>query len=261
MPHQMQVDLCDISDGFATWEDFGMKRKIAVCDDSQVDREFIKGLLNTWADDRQVNIEIQSFVSAEQFLFEYESKKDFDIAILDIEMGKMDGVSLAKKLREENSRIQLLFVTGFPDFMAEGYEVEALHYLMKPVDEEKFFAVMDRALERLSVKEEALLLQVDGETVMLRPSEIFYIEVFSHDCVIHCKDRKVQVKMAISELEETLGEGFIRVHRSYLVNIGRIARISKTEVFLEEGLNVPISRRSYAEVNKAFIKYYRRGEK
>ena len=237
-----------------------MKRKIAVCDDSQVDREFIIGLLNTWADERQVNIEIMPFVSAEQFLFEYESRKDFDIAVLDIEMGKMDGVSLARKLREENHQIQLLFVTGFPDFIAEGYEVEALHYLMKPVDEDKFSAVMDRALERLSVKEEALLLQVDGETVMLRPSEIFYIEVFSHDCIIHCKDRQVQVKMSISELEEKLGESFIRVHRSYLVNIGRILRISKTEVFLEGDHNVPLSRRSYAQVNKAFIKYYRRGE-
>ena len=145
---------------------------------------------------------------------------------------------------------------GYPDFIAEGYEVDALHYLMKPVNQMKLFQVMDKAVHNLSKVEEVLFLQINGEMIKLATNEIFYIEVFSHACTIYSKDGNFEVKMSISELEAKLGESFIRVHRSYLVNIGQVKRISKTEVFLEDGMIVPLSRRKYADVNKAFIRYY-----
>ena len=81
-------------------------------------------------------MQISLFTSAEHFLFSYGREKDFDILLLDIEMGDMDGVTMAKKLRQENHAIQIIFITGYSDYIAEGYEVAALHYLMKPVREE-----------------------------------------------------------------------------------------------------------------------------
>jgi DNA-binding LytR/AlgR family response regulator len=233
-----------------------MKYKVAICDDNLIDQEYVAHLLEMWADEKKANIEIHTFISAEQFLFQYAEEKAFDIVVLDIEMEKMNGVSLAKKLRENNKRIQILFVTGFPDFIAEGYEVDALHYLLKPVNQTKFFRVMDKAVNNISTQENVIFLKINGEMIMLSTSDIFFIEVFSHVCIIYSGVDEIEVKIPISELETKLGDTFVRTYRSHLVNIGHIKRISKTEVFLEDGRTVPLSRRNYVDVNKAFIHYY-----
>lgn len=121
--------------------------KIAICDDTEADRNYIKDLVTRWAHSSNQQIDIHLFSSAEEFLFEYEEDKGYQILLLDIEMGKMDGVTMAKKLRETNDSAQIIFVTGYSDYFAEGYEVSALHYLMKPVKEDKLFEVLDRAVE------------------------------------------------------------------------------------------------------------------
>lgn len=82
-------------------------------------------------------VQTDSFSSAENFLFYYAEECDYDILLLDVEMGAMDGVTMAKKLRQSNDTVQIIFITGYSDYIFEGYEVAALHYLMKPVKEEK----------------------------------------------------------------------------------------------------------------------------
>ena len=118
-----------------------MAYRVTIVDDSNIDAEYVQSNLETWAKDRQADIRTEVFPSAEAFLFRYAEDKEWDILLLDIEMGAMDGVSLAKKIRQENETVQILFVTGFADYISEGYEVAALHYLMKPVKQEKLFAV------------------------------------------------------------------------------------------------------------------------
>lgn len=130
-----------------------MEYKIAICDDEQKDRDFVAALSRRWAEQRGNTVELTEFSSAEQFLFCYGEQSDYDILLLDIEMGQMDGVQLAKQLRQKNETIQIVFVTGYSDYISEGYEVAALHYLMKPVREEKFFSVLDRAADKLRKNE------------------------------------------------------------------------------------------------------------
>ena len=107
-----------------------MKYKIAVCDDNNVDQDYVIGFLNTWSRLNDRSIEIHTFISAEEFLFQYADEKDYHVLILDIEMGKMNGVELAREIRLGNSELQIVFVTGFPGFIAEGYDVDAIHYLV-----------------------------------------------------------------------------------------------------------------------------------
>ena len=175
-------------------------------------------------------------------------------------MGEMDGVSLAKKLRQNYESIQIVFVTGFADYMSEGYEVSALHYLMKPVKKDKLFAVLDRAVAAMQKTDRVILLPVGGETLRLPVGQVQYIEAFSHAVAIVTGADTVQVKMSISEAEKLLGDGFVRCHRSYLVGLKHIARLSKTEVILDDGKALPLSRSAAATVHKAFISYYT-GEK
>lgn len=242
--------------GFGKSEGCSMKIKIAVCDDNKADQDYVMKLLHEYANENGVILEMQAFTSAEQFLFQYADEKDYQMIVLDIEMERMNGVELAKKLREDNREIQILFITGYPDYISEGYEVDALHYLMKPVGAEKLVKVMDKAIANLKVAEKVLFIQVHGETLKVLTKNIYYVEVFSHSCMIHTTEGTVETQTSISDLEKNLLEGFIRVHRSYLVNMEQIRRIAKTEIFLENGDIVPLARRKYKDVNIAFIRYF-----
>ena len=133
-----------------------MEYKIAICDDSDVDREYVTNMVKRWAESLGYLVQLDTFSTAEGFLFHYEEEKDYDILLLDIEMGDMDGVTMAKHLRKENDTVQIIFITGYSDYISEGYEVAALHYLMKPVKEEKLCSVLERATERLSKNERVL---------------------------------------------------------------------------------------------------------
>ena len=237
-----------------------MAYRVAIVDDSNIDAEYVQSILESWAQDRRAGVQAQRFPSAESFLFHYAEDKDWDILLLDIEMGAMDGVSLAKKIRQENDSVQIVFVTGFGDYISEGYEVSALHYLMKPVKQDKLFAVLDRAVAAIQKTERVVLLPVDGEMLRLPVGQIEYVEAFSHAVAVTTEADTIQVKMPISEIEKLLGEGFVRCHRSYLVGLKHIARLSKTEVILDSGKALPLSRSAAAFVHKAFISYYT-GEK
>ena len=233
-----------------------MVYRVAIVDDSSIDAEYVQSMLNAWTQARQAGVQAQRFASAENFLFRYAEDKAWDILLLDIEMGVMDGVSLAKKIRQDNESVQIVFITGFADYISEGYEVSALHYLMKPVKQEKLFAVLDRAVAAMKKTERVILLPMNGEMLRISVSQVQYVEAFSHAVAIATQTDTIQVKMPISEIEKMLGEGFVRCHRSYLVGLKHISRISKSEVILDSGKVLPLSRGAAAIVHKAFISYY-----
>ena len=229
-----------------------MTCKIAICDDSAADREYITALTRQWANRRGHCLELSQFVSAENFLFEYVDKSDYDILLLDIEMGAMDGVELAKRLRRENETLQIVFTTGYSDYISEGYEVAALHYLMKPVKEDKMLAVLDRAVERLHKAERVLTLELGGETVRVPLHQIRYVDVRLNYATVHAKENYT-VKKSLGEIAAALDERFYRVGRSAVVNLTCISRVTKTDIYLDDGSAVPLPRGAYEGVNRAII--------
>lgn len=233
-----------------------MTYKAAICDDNQTDAGYVAGLLTDWAMERGYMVPTERFPSAESFLFHYAENKTYDILLLDIEMGETDGVALAKKVRQEDESIQIVFITGYPDYMGEGYEVAALHYLLKPVDRGKLFMVLDRAVVNLRKRERAVVLPIDGETVKVPVEEIQYVEAFSHRISVVTTKGIYELRKPLSEMETLLGEGFVRCHRSYLLGLHFVAGLSKTKVTLDNGTELPLSRSAAAMVHRAFIEYY-----
>ena len=104
-----------------------MEYKVAICDDNQQETRFLESLVQAWAARNEYRVHTDLFPSAEAFLFQYEEKKDYDILLLYIEMGEMDGVALAKLVRKDNETVQIVFVTGYSEYISEGYDVAALH--------------------------------------------------------------------------------------------------------------------------------------
>lgn len=229
-----------------------MNCKIAICDDSSADRQYLSTLADRWAADRGHVIRTAFFSSAEEFLFHYAEEKDYDILLLDIEMGAMDGVTMARTLRRDNETVQIIFVTGYSDYIAEGYDVAALHYLMKPVREDKLFSVLDRAAEKLSRNETVLNFEVGGEMVRVPIYQIKYAAVSGNYVTIHAAG-EVTVKMTLGELEGQLDRRFYRAGRSVIVNLTMISRVTKTEILLSDGTAVPLPRGAYEGVNRAII--------
>lgn len=229
-----------------------MNCKIAICDDSSADRQYLSTLADRWAADRGHVIQTAFFSSAEEFLFHYAEEKDYDILLLDIEMGAMDGVTMARTLRRDNETVQIIFVTGYSDYIAEGYDVAALHYLMKPVREDKLFSVLDRAAEKLSRNETVLNFEAGGEMVRVPIYQIRYADVSGNYVTIHAAG-EVTVKMTLGELEGQLDRRFYRAGRSVIVNLTMISRVTKTEILLSDGTAVPLPRGAYEGVNRAII--------
>lgn len=229
-----------------------MKYKLAVCDDSDADRQYISGLVSKWAERTGHMVDLREFSSAESLLFAYSGENDFDMLLLDIEMGGMDGVTMAKKIRSVNETIQIIFITGYSDYIAEGYDVAALHYLMKPVNEEKLFSVLNRAAEKLAKNEKVLNFELGGEMIRVPIYKIRYADVFGNYVTIHTPE-KVTVRMTLGELEKELDSRFFRVSRSVIVNLTVISRVTKSEIKLNDGESIPIPRGAYESVNRAII--------
>ncbi|MCL2572119.1 MAG: LytTR family DNA-binding domain-containing protein [Defluviitaleaceae bacterium] len=228
-----------------------MDIRIALCDDEKQQRDYLTLLLRKW----NPKAHIEAFESAESFKMMREEKTPHDILLLDIQMGGQDGVSLAKELRAANEELIIIFITGVPDFIQEGYDVAALHYLMKPVNESKLFTVLDRAVSQVSITPKPLLLPVEGETVKLSFGDILYIESFAHYLEVVTVSGTITVKMPTYKLEQLLSDEFIRCHRSYLVNMRHISKITKTDITLDNGKFVPLSRRMQSSVSETFIAY------
>lgn len=225
---------------------------VSVCDDDATQLGSLRAMLSEW----NPTVRINEYTSAEQFLFSYPDAP-CDLLLLDIEMGDMNGMELARKLRSKGDMLPIIFITGYSEFMQDGYDVEALHYLLKPVDKDKLFAVLDRYASRYSADSRVIFPSGD-ESVCVNADDIMYLEAFGKKTQITMKDGKdILCTCGLSAAAEKLDKGFVSCHRSYLVNIEYIRSISKTEVTLDNGRKIPLSRRLYDSVNKAFISFYK----
>lgn len=232
--------------------------RVAICDDEAAQRALLEKQLTKWARQQNIELTVLPFPNAESFVYAWEEDKAFDLLILDIEMGKCNGMELAKQIRGSDEQIPILFITGYDKYMAQGYEVEALHYLLKPVREEKFFEVMNR-LQRKQKPEEKLFFQGEDGALSLPLSHIWYVEAFGHRSVIHSNTQEWHLRQSISEVERILSghHRYVRCHRSYLVNLRRVSYILKSEIVLDNEQRLPLSRQLAKDVNQAFLRNYK----
>ena len=228
----------------------GMAYRIAICDDDGAQSEYIKNLVTAWASGADVTAHVSVFHAGQALLF--AGCDAFDIFLLDIEMPGISGIDLAKTLREQNDTAVIVFITGYADYIAEGYDVSALHYLMKPLDKEKLFSVLDKARHVLGKREACLLLESGKETHRIPLKEIRYIEVSANYVTVHASD-DVTAKKTLSEVETQLDERFARAGRSFVVNLSYVRRVTKHEVVLSTDERVPLSRGMYEPLNRAII--------
>lgn len=232
-----------------------MKLKIAVCDDDASQKDYLVEIVSTWTKRNRHLAEVKQYEDAKSFLFDYSEEKDFDILLLDIEMPGMNGIELAKKVRSENSTVQIVFITGYYEYFSDGFDVSALHYLIKPVDEQKLCAVLDKAVDNLAYRQRSVLLTTADGEIKVSLADILYVESENVYIIVHTVHGNYRMRMALAKFSEQLDDTFFKVHRSFIVSLKYIRKVTRTDVTMTNGETVPISRGLYDEVHAALIKY------
>lgn len=232
-----------------------MRLKIAVCDDDTAQRDYLFERVSLWAKKNRHLAEIKQYSGAEAFLFDYSEEKDFDILLLDIEMPGMSGVELAKAVRRENAAVQIVFITGFYEYFSDGFDVSALHYLIKPADEAKLYPVLDRAVDNLNYRQRSVLLSTGDADVKVSLADILYAESENVYVLVHTVHGNYRIRMALGKFAQQLDESFFKVHRSYVAGLKYVKKVTRTDITMTNGDVIPLSRGMYNEVHTALIKY------
>ena len=234
--------------------------KIAVCDDDRTIREELSRLIQKQVSDTDIG----RYQSGEELI---NAGGIFDIYFLDIEMGKMSGMDIARHIRglEESGgqRSIIIFVTGYREYMEAAFDVNAFHYLVKPIDEEKFSEVFSRAWKDASVfceqEKKCIIVKSSGAQQKLLLKNIYYIESGNKKVIIHTTDGTLEVYGKMEELENRLGSIFYRCHRCYLVNMEKISAYSADNIQVINGDNLLLARKKYSDFIKTYMRYVKNG--
>lgn len=240
-----------------------MAYKIAICDDEQPQVALLCALVRQWAAQRQEGIELHCFSNTQALRFAWEASRDWTALLLDIQMPGGSGMELAHWLRRQGSDVPILFITGVAAYMDEGYDVAALHYLLKPVQAKKLFACLDRAAQQTQKLTTLLLSDAQGAQLRLPQRHIRYLEARAHVVEVHADPAQglLQARGGLDALQKQLEtDAFVRCHRSYIAGLRWVQRLEREQLLLEGGAVVPISRRLYQQVKEAFVRYYGGGE-
>lgn len=217
---------------------------IAICDDSQEHRLSLRWLLESILENRKIEHTIYEFSSGEtMLLWMRKHHNEIDLLFLDIEMGEVNGMDTAKRLRANNDTLQIVFVTGFSDYVFDGYEVDALGYLLKPAKREQLENIISRTLTKRCKDAGRVYSCHNGDTwYRIHYKEILYFE--SDRRKINCvtQNRCYAFYGKLDEVAQELsGSDFIRIHQRYLVRVDSIGQICGNEV--QVGIHtLPISR-------------------
>lgn len=243
--------------------------KIAYIEDEKAQREYGIHLMEKWAINQGIDLQSFSFENAEEFLFKCEpadgEKYRFDFLLIDIAMHKMNGLELAKRIRRKDKQVRIAFLTADRDFAIEGYEVGAVRYLLKPVEEKKLFDLLSQVYSELhldsNLTERFVVLETNGRKERIGISEVLYMEAVGHYTRIYKIHEMFEIKASFTEILKKLGAAadgcFVQSHRSYAVNLQHVQKIMREKVLLTSGIEIPVSRGAYKAINEAFLSMYR----
>ena len=233
---------------------------VAVCDDERTALQELAEEVRRWAEAEGEACSVETFASADAFWFVWENEKDWDVLLLDIQMSGTDGLKLCRMLRDSGSRLPVVFVTGLAGHMGEGFELDAVHYLIKPVSRDKIFLCLDKAIQRGGREPFILLECADGQTARILLSNIALLESSGHRTVVTLSGGDtLESRAGFRELCGRLPEGdFIQCHRCCLVGLRHVYRVQRDSLILDGGRQGPGSR--FQQVNSAFVSFYRQEE-
>lgn len=228
--------------------------KIAICDDEKI---FTKRIYNyLW---QQPDCCVECFLSPSALLEKYETGERYDVLFLDVLMKPINGISLAKKIRNYDTHVIIIFLTAYIEYAPTGYEVNAFRYLLKPISQNDIFQVMKDIRTELK-NSPKILLKIPQCELVLRAESIYYLETNDKETIVYCDKDNLAIRKSLNELENLLPTSlFSRIHRKYIVNLSHVGEFDEKQVTLDCGQTLPLSRRKSRKFREALETYIEGG--
>lgn len=233
--------------------------QIAICDDEPEIRKLLEEKLHRLFPD----LETVAYSSGEKLI---AAGRAPDILLLDIRLPGINGMETAKALREKGWDTVLIFITAMEEYVFQAFDVGAFHYLIKPFEDERFTAVLQRAIAQcrepllLPRKQDSLLIRSKGAHIRVSLDAVIYAEVFNRKVLIHELDKEIEYYGRLSELAKQAGEDFFRSHRAYLIHFKYVVKYDSSTVWLEKGKAL-MAKQNYPAFVKGYLRYSRRAER
>lgn len=223
--------------------------KIAVVDDEEVWQENIIKELERFYMGKEIRIE--AFASGEAFL---NRREEYELVLLDVEMGGMDGFETAMQYKNDNSGSMIIILTTHTELSRRGYLVDAFRYIDKRHMSEELEEALGAVEKRLQRKQKICVHMVNHGELYLMLQDIFYIETVKRNVLIHTAKSDYLCSDNISDLEKRLQDrGFYRCHKSYLINLDEVRNFSRTDAYMTDNSRAMVSTRKYAELKKKYL--------
>lgn len=228
--------------------------RVAICEDDPACMQTAKDCIARFETESGCACAVSAFSDAVNFLDVFQAGM-FDLVFMDIQMPHLSGMDAAKLLRKTDPFVSLVFVTDLRNRVAEGYEVEAMDFIVKPMRYPKCEIVLKRAAKRASRKTEELLLTSGGDLFRIAVEDILYVEVQRNRCFYYTADGVIEIWSSLRKEEERLSAyPFVKANSCYLVNLAHIKGIS-SETVQVGGERLSVSRSKRKELMEAFTAY------
>lgn len=231
--------------------------RIVICEDNNEERKILENYIKIWADERKIIVDLLYYHNAEEFLFAWPDIV-VDLIFLDIKMKNISGIKLAEKIRENDKNIIIIFTTNFSQYVLKGYDVDALHFLIKPLSLSKIISVLNKAYNIwYSCEKEIIIVTNNFGQVKLFCGSIYFVKMYSHIAELHTETEIFKIRKTSEELIKKLPSHFVRCHRSYIVNLLKVDCVYKNSVLLSTGEELPISRNNSKYVKDTFVRLFK----
>ncbi|MDR9746356.1 LytR/AlgR family response regulator transcription factor [Paenibacillus taichungensis] len=238
--------------------------KVAVCDDEEKQRELVKTMLISLSLKTNIDFQITLFSSGEQLVSYYKNVGDaFHILIMDVEMSGMNGIQTAQEIRNmKYLDVQIMFLTSYPEYMVDSFDVVTFQYLIKPILPDIFEEKMIKLCQYFkALDKKYVLIKSDYEELLLKYDDILWIEVMKSLTIKNklkfvTQENSHESKGILSGYATALKDhGFLQIHRSIIINLMHVQKFAGTQVVMLNGTELPIGRSKVKEVKDAYTKY------
>lgn len=232
--------------------------RILICDDEQRYCQIVKEYILSNFDENSEGI-IDTFNSAKE-LVSFCLKNEPDILFLDIELGDMNGIELAKYLRSEFPSLIIVYITNYPDYVFSSFETEPLSFLTKPINHFQFNKTYQRILKKYIEIHKSITVKWQNDSINLEIKDICYIEGYNRHLIFKlCNGDEYEVVGKINDIYDTLKiYGFVKSHQGYVVNMQHIKEFGKSEIYMRNGKTVLMSVRKRLKTKEAYSNYLQR---
>lgn len=230
--------------------------KILICDDEIKYLDILSAHVQEYMRNRYINCDITTTTNPTEIM---RSTQAFDLAFLDIQMAKINGITLAKELKQRNSKLAIFFVTNFDEYQDDAMDLRAFRFFEKPLDVNRLYSGLDKAMEYLDEAYIDIFLYTDGTHQRVLVDDIRYITRLNRKTIVITEQGEHQTTQRLEEWCNMLPSLFFySVHNSFLVNLHYVKKYSYTELILTDGTRIPIASRKQAAFHKFWFEYLRR---